>query len=127
MLIPRNTIMYLKFISDNSRRRTAIFINNFEDTNNQYLALFNNAWNNSKLNINTKVQELLHKDAGYSRDIKVRNELGALEKEELDCLIIYPDQDNGHVDLKDLDNKMTRLEQFSGFYKVGVKLPKIMG
>jgi len=38
-----------------------IFINVFEDTNNQYLTLFNNAWENSRQNLNDKVQLLLEK------------------------------------------------------------------
>jgi superfamily II DNA or RNA helicase len=38
-----------------------IFINAFEDTNNQYLNLFNNAWENSRQNLNDEVQLLLDK------------------------------------------------------------------
>jgi hypothetical protein len=38
-----------------------IFINAFEDANNQYLGLFNNAWENSRQNLNDEVQLLLEK------------------------------------------------------------------
>tara|TARA_B100000508_G_scaffold138385_1_gene134319 strand:- start:1387 stop:4554 length:3168 start_codon:yes stop_codon:yes gene_type:complete len=45
----------------------AIFINNYQDASNQYLELFENAWNNSKLNINAKMLEVLEKGfQGYS-------------------------------------------------------------
>lgn len=40
---------------------TPIFINGFDDANNQYLTLFKNAWDNSKENINDNVKALLEK------------------------------------------------------------------
>lgn len=47
----------------------SVFINSFEDVNNQYLELFENSWNNSKLNINTKILEVLEKGIqGYSAE-----------------------------------------------------------
>lgn len=39
----------------------AVFINQMDDTNNQYLQLYTNAWNNSRLNLNAKIEELLKK------------------------------------------------------------------
>lgn len=63
--------------------------------------------------------------SGYARDMKVRNELGASELEELKCLIIYPDQSSANLDLKNLDTRLQSIVQFSGFYKIGVKLPTI--
>lgn len=45
----------------------SIFINRFEDVNNSYLELFENAWKNSSLKINAKLIEVLHKGLkGYS-------------------------------------------------------------
>jgi len=38
-----------------------IFINSFEDTNNQYLGLFNNVWNHSSRSMNETITELLKK------------------------------------------------------------------
>jgi hypothetical protein len=38
-----------------------IFITAFEDTGNQYLSLFNNAWDNSKENVNNTVKGFLEK------------------------------------------------------------------
>ncbi len=40
---------------------TPVFINSFEDTNNQYLGLFNNVWNHSNRSMNDSVSELLKK------------------------------------------------------------------
>lgn len=40
---------------------TPIFINSFEDTNNQYLGLFNNVWNHSNRLMNDSISELLNK------------------------------------------------------------------
>lgn len=69
--------------------------------------------------------ENIRQISGYARDMKVRSELKAQGKEELNCLIIYPDQSSANLDLKDLYTKLQEVEQFSGFYKVGVKLPTI--
>jgi SNF2 family DNA or RNA helicase len=41
--------------------QSPIFINGFDDTANQYLNLFQNAWNNSKENLNEAVKGLLEK------------------------------------------------------------------
>jgi len=41
--------------------KTPIFINSFEDANNQYLGLFNNVWNHSNRSMNDTVSELLNK------------------------------------------------------------------
>lgn len=65
--------------------------------------------------------------SGYARDMKVRAELGAIDKEELDCLIIYPDSSSENTDLVNLESKLEPIEQFAGFYKVGVKLPLSKG
>jgi SNF2 family DNA or RNA helicase len=40
---------------------TPIFITSFEDTNNQYLGLFNNVWNQSNRSMNDSISELLNK------------------------------------------------------------------
>jgi hypothetical protein len=40
---------------------TPVFINSFEDTNNQYLGLFNNVWNHSNRSMNDSISELLKK------------------------------------------------------------------
>ena len=40
---------------------TPVFINSFEDTNNQYLGLFNNVWNHSNRSMNDSITGLLKK------------------------------------------------------------------
>ena len=47
------------------------------------------------------------------------------EKEEVNCLILYPDQLNGNKDLLDLESKFIDIAQFSGFKKVAAKLAMV--
>lgn len=42
-----------------------LFINGFEDANNQYLILFKNAWDNSRENLNENVKGLLEKGTAH--------------------------------------------------------------
>lgn len=69
--------------------------------------------------------ENIRQISGYARDNKVRDFLGVADNEELDCLIIYPDQASENVDLKSIDSKLERIDQFSGFQKIGIRLPII--
>lgn len=64
---------------------------------------------------------------GYARLKSVTKELKKSENEVIDCLIIYPDQENGEDDLKDLDflRNDNTINQFARLYKVGVVLPLI--
>ena len=64
--------------------------------------------------------------SGYARDIKILKNLNIdLEGTipHIDCLIIYPDQDNGDYDVLRSKLKETKIEEFVQFYKYGVKLP----
>lgn len=45
------------------------------------------------------------------------------ENKLIDCLIIYPDQDEGNDDLKTVKINENEIKQFVQFYKVAVKLP----
>lgn len=75
-------------------------------------------------------QDDIRQIAGYARDRKIREKAGAIdEKIELDCLLIYPKKDgwspgynakNGNWSYKD---NWKNIEQFSGFYKMGICLP----
>ena len=76
----------------------------------------------------------LHEDirqvAGYARLNKVREKLNRDKEDDrnIDCLIIYPDMENGLDDLS-LDNikdKMTEIKAYHKVYKLGVKLPFIL-
>ncbi|CAG5013057.1 hypothetical protein DYBT9275_05328 [Dyadobacter sp. CECT 9275] len=60
--------------------------------------------------------------SGYARLEKVYSALDIQEGILIDCLIIYPDQENGLVELP-TDLKGTAIKDYVGVYKVGVKLP----
>lgn len=75
----------------------------------------------------------IHKDirqvAGYARLKKVRKQLNLNEKDDtnIDCLIIYPDRENG-IEKLSLENIKGNLKEIPAYYKVyklGVKLPFI--
>lgn len=69
--------------------------------------------------------ENIRQISGYARDNKVRDFLDVSPNEELECLIIYPDQTSNNVDLRNIDTKLENIGQFSGFRKVGIRLPVI--
>lgn len=73
----------------------------------------------------------LHQDirqvAGYARLNMVRDKLGVTDDSNIDCLIIYPDMENGIEDFT-LDSIMSRrksIKVYHKVYKIGVKLPLI--
>ncbi|RAK19601.1 McrBC 5-methylcytosine restriction system component [Flavobacterium aquaticum] len=73
----------------------------------------------------------LHEDirqvAGYARLNKVRKELNVTDDRNIDCLIIYPDMENG-LDVLSIENiKENRLpiKAYYNVYKLGVMLPLI--
>ena len=73
----------------------------------------------------------LHEDirqvAGYARLSKVRKKLKIEDDSTIDCLIIYPDMENGICDFS-LDNIKQSKKEIKAYYKVyklGVKLPLI--
>lgn len=76
----------------------------------------------------------LHEDirqvAGYARLNKVRNQLNITDDKNIDCLIIYPDMENGIEDLslENIIKKENRIEikAYYRVYKLGVKLPWIL-
>ncbi|MCA4809605.1 restriction endonuclease [Empedobacter stercoris] len=73
----------------------------------------------------------LHEDirqvAGYARLNKVRKKLNIEDDKTINCLIIYPDMENG-IDDFSLDNIQQSKQEIKAYYKVyklGVKLPYI--
>lgn len=73
----------------------------------------------------------LHEDirqvAGYARLKKVRDKLKVNDDRSIDCLIIYPDMQNGIEDFG-LNNILTNrvpIEVYHKVYKLGVKVPSI--
>jgi 5-methylcytosine-specific restriction enzyme subunit McrC len=74
----------------------------------------------------------LHEDirqvAGYARLKKVRNQLNVVDDKNIDCLIIYPDMENG-IEVLTLENIKQFRNEIKAYYKVfklGVKLPHII-
>jgi 5-methylcytosine-specific restriction endonuclease McrBC regulatory subunit McrC len=71
----------------------------------------------------------LHEDirqvAGYARLNKVREKLKVTDDRNIDCLIIYPDMENG-LDVLSIENikkKMNLIKAYHKVYKLGVTLP----
>lgn len=73
----------------------------------------------------------LHNDirqvAGYARLNKVREKLKVIDDTNVDCLIIYPDMENGEIDLslENINHKKQEIKAYHKVYKLGVKLPWI--
>lgn len=61
--------------------------------------------------------------SGYSRLIDVYKELDVSHDQVIDCLVLYPDQNDGHADLSNVDLKKEAISEYVGFYKVAVRLP----
>ncbi|MBL7921687.1 MAG: hypothetical protein JNJ40_15340 [Bacteroidia bacterium] len=70
-------------------------------------------------------ESLRHQDirqvSGYARLQKVYKELGKEENENIDCLIVYPNQEKGLDNL--LNAEFEKIPQYVNIYKVGIKLP----
>lgn len=73
------------------------------------------------------IPEDIRQLSGYSRDIKILKRLGFISEDEqnitVDCLIIYPDQ-TASEDLAD-NLKSDKINGFSKFYKMPIKMPII--
>lgn len=73
----------------------------------------------------------LHNDirqvAGYARLNKVRQKLKITDDTNIDCVIIYPDMENGETDLtlENINHKKQKIKAYHKVYKLGVKLPWI--
>lgn len=73
----------------------------------------------------------LHHDirqvAGYARLNKVRNQLNIFDDQTINCLIIYPDMENGIHDfsLENIQQSKQPIKDYYKVYKLGVKLPLI--
>lgn len=73
----------------------------------------------------------LHEDirqvSGYARLNKVREKLKVYDDSNIDCLIIYPDMENGETDLsfENIRKKRQPIKAYYKVYKLGIKLPLI--
>ena len=71
--------------------------------------------------------------SGYARDKGILKKLNISENEMLNtvvpCLIIYPNQDSNNSNFEDFgdklieDKKTKTINEFTKFYKIGIKLP----
>ena len=61
--------------------------------------------------------------SGYARISNVYFELGKKYPEAIDCLIIYPNNEDGFESLENVDLFQTEVSKFEGFFKLGVKIP----
>ena len=60
--------------------------------------------------------------SGYSRDKKILKKLNVIDNEPK-CLIIYPNKSGDSKLSKNVFEKAEKIEQFTSFYKLGIKLP----
>lgn len=63
--------------------------------------------------------------SGYARLEKVYKFLEMEYPESIDCLIIYPDQENGFRNLLDVNLTSNKIPIYNGVYKIGIKLPEV--
>src|SRR5690606_20386110 len=74
----------------------------------------------------------LHQDirqvAGYARLNKVREKLKVEDDMNIDCLILFPDMDNGveNLDVQTIDRERQEIKAYYKVYKLGVRLPVIL-
>lgn len=74
----------------------------------------------------------LHEDirqvAGYARLKKVRSQLNVVDDKNIDCLIIYPDLENGIevLTLENIKQFRNEIKAYYNVFKLGVKLPHII-
>ena len=74
---------------------------------------------------NGKDDEDIRQVSGYARLKNVYKALEIKQGTTIDCLIIYPNQKDGHIDLKNVNLKQEEISQYFDVYKIGLKLPHI--
>lgn len=74
---------------------------------------------------NKVIHENVRQLSGYARLRKVSDELNYSATENIDCLIIYPDIDDGKDSIHESNFKdeLVPVKEYNGFYKLGVKVP----
>jgi 5-methylcytosine-specific restriction enzyme subunit McrC len=77
--------------------------------------------------INGQNNDDIRQISGYARLRKIYQELSLNQGDIIDCLIIYPDQENGYENLDDIDLKGVIIPRYYDVYKLGVKLPSLNG
>lgn len=75
--------------------------------------------------IDGKDDEDIRQVSGYARLRNVYKELGKEQGDIIDCLIMYPDQKNGLINLDSVNLKEMEIPQYFDVYKLGIKLPHV--
>ncbi|GAB5554984.1 MAG: hypothetical protein Sapg2KO_45750 [Saprospiraceae bacterium] len=70
-----------------------------------------------------KVKEDIRQLSGYARLNKVHQALSVAPNQKIDCLVVYPNQENGWDQLSEVNLKATKVKDYTHTYKLGVKLP----
>ena len=68
-------------------------------------------------------KEDIRQIAGYARLKEVYDILKVDYTKNIDCLIIYPNLNDGNDDFVDVNFKVNSLNKYIGFYKLDIKLP----
>lgn len=72
---------------------------------------------------NAEIAKDIRQLSGYSRDMKIMDKLD-MNDQIIPCLIIYP-SDQNELEESELNLKKNKINEFSGFFKLGVRLPLI--
>lgn len=73
--------------------------------------------------ISGKYNDDIRQVSGYARLQKIYALLGKEYPESIDCLIVYPDQENGSATLLNVDLRAQNIAPYLGVFKTGIKLP----
>lgn len=72
-----------------------------------------------------QVHQDMRQVAGYARLNKVYDKLGVTEEKVIDCLIVYPDMQNGNtINDNDTFSKKQEIKSYNKMYKLGIRLPE---
>ena len=90
----------------------------------KYKKYYNKEWNDLKDSQKDNIAKDIRQLSGYARDKKIlEKHLKNLNNNEVvDCVIIYPNVIS-NTDFQDKVLKVTPIEQFTKFWKRGIKLP----
>lgn len=70
-----------------------------------------------------KVKEDIRQLSGYARLNKVHQALSIPPDQKIDCLVVYPNQEDGWDQLDQVNLKAIKVKDYTHTYKLGVKLP----
>ena len=73
----------------------------------------------------TFMKQDIRQISAYARLRKVYEKLDVTQNQVIDCLIIYPNQENGYLSFENVPllDENQRIKKYIQFYKIGIKLP----